>query len=76
MFAKYKISEGCGFESQHRILDGHLFVVKIVVFVRKDENKPKRGREWPVKKSARKPIEDEWFPKNYNLFVPAIIVKL
>ena len=33
------------FESQHRILDGHLFVVKIVVFVRKDENKPKRGRE-------------------------------
>ena len=29
-------SEGCGFESQHQILDGHflhLFVVKIVTFV-------------------------------------------
>ena len=26
-------SEGRGFESQHRILDGHLFVVKIVMFV-------------------------------------------
>ena len=28
--------EGCGFESLHRILDGHfsrLFVVKIVIFV-------------------------------------------
>ena len=29
-------SKGCGFKSQHRILDGHfshLFVVKIVMFV-------------------------------------------
>ena len=29
-------SEGCGFESRHRILDGHfshIFVVKIVMFV-------------------------------------------
>ena len=29
-------SEGCGFESQHRILEGHfshLFFVKIVMFV-------------------------------------------
>ena len=38
-------SEGCGFESQHRILDGHfsrLFVVKIVMFVWK------RGRGWAI----------------------------
>ena len=37
-------SKGRGFESQHRILDGHfshLFVVKIVMFVWKDENKRK-----------------------------------
>ena len=43
-------SEGCGFESQHCILDGHfshIFVVKIVMFVWKDENKLKRGRGWP-----------------------------
>ena len=26
-------SKGCEFESQHHVLDGHLFVVKIVVFV-------------------------------------------
>ena len=35
-------SEGRGFESQHHILDAHfshLFVVKIVMFVSKDENK-------------------------------------
>ena len=34
--------EGRGFESQHHILDGHfsnLFVVRIVMFARKDENK-------------------------------------
>ena len=40
-------SKGCGFESQHQILDGHfsyLFVVKIVMFVCKDENKRKRSR--------------------------------
>ena len=43
-------SEGRGFESQHRILDGHfsqIFVVKIVVF-EKDENKRKRGQGWPI----------------------------
>ena len=35
-------SEGCEFESQHCILDGHfshLFLVRIVMFVEKDENK-------------------------------------
>ena len=38
-------SEGHGFKSQHRILDGHfshMFVVKIVMFVWKDENKWKK----------------------------------
>ena len=34
-------SEGCGFESQHHILDGHIFL--IILFVGKDENKFKRG---------------------------------
>ena len=40
-----------GFESRYRILDGHfshLFVVKIVMCVRKEENKWKRGRGWPI----------------------------
>ena len=39
------LSEGCGFKSQHHILDGlfpHMYVVKIVKFVRKDENKGKK----------------------------------
>ena len=34
--------EGCGFKSQHCILEGpfsHIFVVKMVLFVGKDENK-------------------------------------
>ena len=46
-------SKGRGFESQRRILDGHnifsdMFVVRNVMFVWKDENKQKRGREWPI----------------------------
>ena len=44
-------SEGRGFKSQHGLLDGHfshLFVVKIVKFVSKDENKRKRGRRCPL----------------------------
>ena len=44
-------SEGHGFKSQHHILDGHfshILVVKIVMFVCKDENKWKRGRGWPI----------------------------
>ena len=40
------------FESQHGILDGHnflhIFVVRIVMFVWKDESKRKRGRGWPI----------------------------
>jgi len=39
-------SKGCGFESQHHILDGHfshLFVLGIVMFVWKDENKQKEA---------------------------------
>ena len=44
-------SEGCGFESGHRVLDGHnisshIFVIRIVLFVSKDENKRKRGRRF------------------------------
>ena len=38
------MSEGCGFESQHHILDGHFshkFVVKIVMFVCTDKTKLK-----------------------------------
>ena len=41
--------DGRGFESQHRILDGHflrLFVVKTCLF-EKDENKRKRDRDGP-----------------------------
>ena len=44
-------AKGCVFESRHRILDGHfshLFVVKIVICVWKEENKWKRGRGWPI----------------------------
>ena len=39
-------SEGQGFESQHRILDGrfsHLLVVKIVMFVWKDKKTTKEA---------------------------------
>ena len=48
-------SIGCEFESRHCILDGHfshLIVVKIVMFVWKDENKWKRGRGWPILKKT------------------------
>ena len=43
-------SEGRGIKSHHHIwMDiSHLFLVKIVMFVRKDENKRKRGRGWPI----------------------------
>ena len=47
--------EGCVFESQHCILDGHFshkFVVEIVMFAWKDENKLKRGRDGPFKKHS------------------------
>ena len=46
-------SEGREFKSQHHILDGHLshlFVVRIVICVWKDENKWKRDRGWHFKK--------------------------
>ena len=45
--------EGCGFESQHCILDGDFsqkLVVKIVMFVCQDKYKRKRGRGWPILK--------------------------
>ena len=44
---------GCKFESQHRILDGHfshVSVVRIVMFVWKDEKKRKRDQGWQSKK--------------------------
>ena len=44
-------SKGRGFKSQHCILDrhfSHLFVVRIIMFVWKDENKLKRGQGWPI----------------------------
>ena len=47
----HSYSKGRGFESQHRILDGHfshLFALKIVMFVQKYENKQKRGRGWSM----------------------------
>ena len=43
-------SEGGEFKSLHHVLDGHfslLFVVRILMFVWKDESKQKRGRGWP-----------------------------
>ena len=51
-------SKGHGFESQHHMMDGcfsHLFVVKIVVFVSKDENKRNRGQEWLIFKCFNVP---------------------
>ena len=44
-------SEGSEFKSRRRILDrhfSHLFVVRIAMFVWKDENKHKIGRGWPI----------------------------
>ena len=45
-------SEGCGFESQHRIQDGHFFTVIckhcIRVCLKKTVNKRNRGRGWPI----------------------------
>ena len=46
-------SKGRGFKSQHCMLDGHfshLFVAGIVMFVRKEGNKRKRGRDGPFLK--------------------------
>ena len=47
------------FESRHHIPDGHnifshIFVVKIVMFVWRDENKRKRGQGWSI--FLKKPI--------------------
>ena len=44
-------SERRGFESQHRIQDGHfshIFVVKLHCLFEKTENKQKRGLGWPI----------------------------
>ena len=45
-------TKGHGFESQHRIPDGHfshLFVVRIVTFLSKDKNKQKEAEDGPLK---------------------------
>ena len=42
-------TEVCGLKSQHHLMYGHffhIFVVKIVMFVWRDENKLKSGRGW------------------------------
>ena len=49
-------SEGREFKSQHIKLDGlfpQLFVVRIVMFVWRGEDKWKRGRCWPILKKKR-----------------------
>ena len=58
--------EGHGFESRRRILDGHnifshILVVRIVMFVWKDENKRKRDRGCPLLKKDQS-IELEVVP--------------
>ena len=39
-------SEGCGFESEHRSLDGHFS--RKNCYVSKYKNKRKRGWVWPI----------------------------
>ena len=50
-------SEGRGFESRHRILDGHfshIFVVKICnVCLKRPKINEKRGRGWPIFKKIK-----------------------
>ena len=41
-------SKGRGFESRHRILDGHFFTYICHVCLKKTKNKQKRGRGWPI----------------------------
>ena len=46
-------SKGCGFKSQHHILDGHfshLFVVKIVMLFEKTKINGKEAGDGPFKK--------------------------
>ena len=49
-------SKGHGFESRHCILDGHFFTLiccKICnVFLKKTQNKRKRGQGWPTLKKV------------------------
>ena len=50
-------SKGRGFESRHRILDGHFFTYicckNCIVCLKKTENKRKRGRVWPILKKKK-----------------------
>ena len=45
-------SEGRGFESWHRIMDGHFFTYisykNCIVYLKKTKNKRKRGWGWPI----------------------------
>ena len=43
-------SEGLGFESRHRILDGHFltYICCKNCWLEKTENKQKRGLGWPI----------------------------
>ena len=47
-------SRGCGFESQHQILQAHFLILNCCKncydCLKKIENKRKRGREWPILK--------------------------
>ena len=44
-------SEGCGFESRHRIQDGHFSHIFVVMFVRKDQ------------KTIKEAVDDPFFQK-------------
>ena len=56
-------SKGREFESGHHIMDGHfshLFVVKIVMFVWRNETKWKRGQGWPILKKTYGKVAQWW----------------
>ena len=57
----YSCSEGCGFESQHHILDGHFFTYICCkncndVCLKRHKIKNKRDRGWPIKKERNKDL--------------------
>ena len=57
-------SRGCGFESWHCILDGHVshwFVEKLCCLFEKTENKWKRGRGWPFLLKCRSKFDFRCF---------------
>ena len=58
--------EGCGFESQHHILDGHFFTYicckNCIVSLKRPKLNKKRGRGWPI------------FKKNHLAESPVLVV--